>query len=144
MDADVVAVVDDDNIPLDGWGENLMVGKGVEVNYYETDLPAFDPLGATNYSELGHRGYPLQLLTKRDYARKSSKSIHVDVQADFWNGDPDIDAICRMEHSPECVFDPSYFPMAANKMAPFNSTEHLHRRLASQGLFPDAVCRPDG
>jgi hypothetical protein len=121
VDADVVAVVDDDNIPLNGWGENLMVGKSVEVNYYETELPAFDPVGATNHSELWHRGYPLQLLTKRDYAHKSRKSIHVDVQADFWNGDPDIDAICRMEHSPECTFDPSYFPMAANKMAPFNS-----------------------
>ena len=34
MKADVVAVVDDDNIPLAGWGENLMVDKEVEVNYY--------------------------------------------------------------------------------------------------------------
>jgi hypothetical protein len=51
MGADVVAVVDDDNIPLEGWGENLMVGKSVEVNFYETDLPAFDPVGATNHSE---------------------------------------------------------------------------------------------
>ena len=38
MKADVVAVVDDDNIPLADWGENLMVGKEVEVNFYETDL----------------------------------------------------------------------------------------------------------
>ncbi|MGB6767411.1 MAG: hypothetical protein WBE50_04860 [Methyloceanibacter sp.] len=34
MKADVVAVVDDDNIPLADWGENLMVGKEVEVNFY--------------------------------------------------------------------------------------------------------------
>src|SRR5271165_2217238 len=27
MGADVVAVVDDDNIPLNGWGEDLMFGK---------------------------------------------------------------------------------------------------------------------
>ena len=121
MKADVVAVVDDDNIPLAGWGENLMVGKEVEVNYYETDLPAFDPIGATNHAQLWHRGYPLQLLPKRDYGRKTKKRVHVDVQADFWNGDPDIDAVCRMEHAPECDFDPKAFPIASNRLSPFNS-----------------------
>jgi hypothetical protein len=121
MKADIVAVVDDDNIPLPGWGENLLVGREVEVNYYETDLPAFDPVGATNYPHLWHRGYPLQLLARRDYSRKSRRTVTVDVQADFWNGDPDIDAICRMEHAPECEFDDAPFPMAANKMGPFNS-----------------------
>ena len=121
MKADIVAVVDDDNIPLPGWGENLFVGREVEVDYYETDLPAFDPVGATNYPHLWHRGYPLQLLPKRDYSRKSRKAVTVDIQADFWNGDPDIDAICRLEHAPECKFDDAPFPMAANKMGPFNS-----------------------
>jgi hypothetical protein len=121
LHADIVAVVDDDNIPFEGWGENLMIGKEVEVNYYETDLPAFDPVGATNHPELWHRGFPLQLLPRRDYCRKSRRTVTVDVQADFWNGDPDIDAICRMEHAPECDFDPHVFPMASNRMGPFNS-----------------------
>jgi hypothetical protein len=121
MGADVVAVVDDDNIPLEGWGQDLMVGKEVEVNHFETSLPAFDPVGATNHPNLWHRGFPLQLLSKRDYSKVSRKRVTVDVQADFWNGDPDIDAICRMEHAPECTFDPQRFPMASNKMGPFNS-----------------------
>jgi hypothetical protein len=121
MGADVVAVVDDDNIPLEGWGQDLMVGKEVEVNHFETSLPAFDPVGATNHPNLWHRGFPLQLLSKRDYSKMSRKRVTVDVQADFWNGDPDIDAICRMEHAPECTFDPQRFPMASNKMGPFNS-----------------------
>jgi hypothetical protein len=121
MGADVVAVVDDDNIPYDNWGKNLMVGKTVEVNWYETELPAFDPVGATNHRQLWHRGFPLQMLAKRDYSRKSRRSVKVDVQADFWNGDPDIDAVCRMEHAPECSFEERCFPIAANKMAPFNS-----------------------
>ncbi len=121
MQADVVAVIDDDNIPLADWGKNIMVGRDVEVNYYETSLPAFDPIGATNYPQLWHRGFPLQLLSKRDYSSKSKRIVRCDVQADFWNGDPDIDAICRMEHAPECSFDDKYFPLAANKIAPFNS-----------------------
>jgi hypothetical protein len=121
MKADIVAVVDDDNIPLTGWGENLFIGQEVDVNYYETDLPAFDPIGATNYPELWHRGYPLQLLSKRSYGTKTRKRVRADVQADFWNGDPDIDAVCRMEHAPECDFDPAAFPIASNRLSPFNS-----------------------
>jgi hypothetical protein len=121
MKADLVALVDDDNIPLPGWGEDLLVGKEVEVNYYETDLPAFDPIGATNYPNLWHRGYPLQLLPKRDYSRKSRRRVKVDVQADFWNGDPDIDALCRITQAPECTFDPGVFPFASNKPSPFDS-----------------------
>ena len=121
MKADVVAVVDDDNIPLVGWGQNLLVGREVEMDFYETDLPAFDPVGATNHPHLWHRGFPLQLLPRRRYDRKARKRIKADIQADFWNGDPDIDAVCRLEHAPECDFQPECFPMAANKMGPFNS-----------------------
>src|ERR1700744_2007627 len=36
MGADIVAVIDDDNIPYDDWGKNLMIGNETEVNYYET------------------------------------------------------------------------------------------------------------
>lgn len=121
MNADIVAVVDDDNIPYENWGKELLIGKETEVTYYETTLPAFDPVGATNYAHLWHRGYPLQLIPKRDYSVKKKKTITPDVQADFWNGDPDIDAICRMEHAPDCKFDSKYFPIASNKLSPFNS-----------------------
>ena len=92
-----------------------------EVVAYETDLPAFDPVGATNHGQLWHRGYPLQLIPKRDYSHKSRKTVTPDVQADFWDGDPDIDAVCRMIYAPECKFDDKYFPMAGNKLSPFNS-----------------------
>lgn len=121
LGADVVAVVDDDNIPLEGWGEDLLIGKEVEVDYYETDLPVFDPLGATNHGHLWHRGYPLELVPMRDYARKTRKKVRVDIQADLWNGDPDVDAVCRLEHAPKCDFDPDRFPMAADKIGPFDS-----------------------
>lgn len=121
MGADIVAVVDDDNIPLPGWGENLLVGQEATVKWHETDLPAFDPVGATNYPHLWHRGYPLQLLPKRRYDRVSERKVRVNVQADFWNGDPDIDALCRLEHAPECTFETGCFPLAANRMGPFNS-----------------------
>lgn len=138
MKADIVAVVDDDNIPFEGWGENLLIGRETEVNFYDTDLPAFDPVGATNHSKIWHRGYPLQLLPKRDYTHKTRRKVTADVQADFWNGDPDIDAICRMEHAPECDFDPTCFPIASNKIGPFNSQNTFlsGRCLKDYFLFP--------
>ena len=121
LKADIVAIVDDDNVPLEGWGTDLMIGRKVEANAYATSLAAFDPIGATNHPNLWHRGYPLQLLAKREYHQRSREIVNVDIQADFWNGDPDIDAICRMEHAPICDFDPNFFPIVSNKMSPFNS-----------------------
>lgn len=72
MGAETVAVVDDDNVPSTGWGTDLFVGREVEANVYSTSLPAFDPVGATNYPHLWHRGYPLQLLPRRDYSDRKS------------------------------------------------------------------------
>jgi hypothetical protein len=121
MGADIIAVVDDDNIPYEGWGESLLVGTTVEANYYATDLPAFDPVGATNHGHLWHRGYPLELVAQRRYPPPEKRSVHADIQADFWDGDPDVDAICRLEHQPQCRFEPGRFPIASNKMSPFDS-----------------------
>ena len=131
MGAEIIANMDDDNIPLDNWGKNLLVGKEVDVYYYETDETAFDPIGVTNHNNLWHRGFPLQLLKERQSKYKiTRKKIKVDVQADFWNGDPDIDAICRFEHSPMCFFDDKYFPLASNSFSPFNSQNTFFSREA--------------
>tara|TARA_B100001057_G_C22857399_1_gene953183 strand:+ start:2604 stop:3515 length:912 start_codon:yes stop_codon:yes gene_type:complete len=120
LGADIIATIDDDNIPLSNWGKDLLVTKNISLDYYETKLIAFDPIFVTNYKKLWHRGYPLQLLNQRSFIKKTKK-IKVDIQADFWNGDPDIDAICRMEHAPECNFKKKYFPFSSNKFSPFNS-----------------------
>ena len=34
--ADIVATIDDDNIPLPGWGEDLLIGKETEVTQWDT------------------------------------------------------------------------------------------------------------
>ena len=121
MGADIIALVDDDNRPFDHWGQDLLLGSECLINYYETSLPAFDPVGATNVKHLWHRGYPLQLIPERDYLMMSRKKMCVDVQADFWNGAPDVDALCRMAYKPQCEFDPGFFPLGSNVFSPFNS-----------------------
>ena len=119
--ADIVAVVDDDNIPYKNWGKKLLIDKKTKTNFYKTNEPAFDPISVTNHKNLWHRGFPIQILDKRNNVKKQKKIIKPDIQADFWNGDPDIDAICRMEHHPNCKFKNKYFPLASNKVSPFNS-----------------------
>jgi hypothetical protein len=138
LNAEIIAVVDDDNIPYDGWGKDLMIGKETRVQYYNISEPAFDPVGATNHANIWHRGFPLQLLPSRNYSDRAEKTIVPDVQADFWNGDPDIDAFCRMEHSPECSFEHRFFPMSSNKLSPFNSQNTFlsGRFLRHYFLFP--------
>lgn len=127
----IIASVDDDNIPLDNWDENIIVGKEVDTYYYETDDVVFDPIGVTNYKELWHRGFPIQLLHNRNNRYKiTRKTVIPDVQAMFWNGDPDIDAVCRLEHKPMCFFDDKYFPIATNSFSPFNSQNTIFSREA--------------
>ena len=127
--ADVVATVDDDNIPYDNWGTDLYVGKEVEVDYYTNkELLVFDPLSATNQSNLWHRGFPIDLLPyKNNIEYKGKKKITPLIQADLWDGDPDIDAMCRLSFKPIVKFDTTS-PFAAAEISPFNSQNtFIHR-----------------
>ena len=136
--ADIVAFVDDDNIPLDHWGNNILIDSEVECNHYEIDSLCFDPIAVTNYPHLWHRGFPLQLLSSRNYPEPYQRTIKVDIQADFWNGDPDVDAICRMEHKPECDFDTAVFPISSNAISPFNS----QNTFIARRVIPDYFLYP--
>ena len=136
--ADIVAVVDDDNIPLSHWGKDILLGQSISVNHYPCTQTAFDPVGATNAYPIWHRGYPLQLLSKRDYTQKETRTVMADVQADLWHGDPDTDAICRLIYAPDCHIDADPFPLMSDKPAPFNSQNTFITRewLAHYFMFP--------
>lgn len=133
--AEIVATVDDDNIPLSNWGKNVLVGTQLLVKKYLGNHGVFDPLAVTNYSHLWHRGFPLQHLSTREYELQCTTEETFDIQADFWNGDPDIDAICRMEHKPNCSFEDEYFPFASDSVSPFNSQNTFLSREALKNYF---------
>ena len=138
--ADVIAIIDDDNIPYEGWGEDLMVDQLTEVTMYSTDDVAFDPIGALNeHKELWHRGFPLERVPFRNYSNKYSTSIIPKIQAIFWDGEPDVDAVCRMIYNPKCSFNSQNFPISSNKMAPFNSQNTILSRdvISDYFLFPE-------
>src|SRR3989344_3031240 len=133
--ADNIAVIDDDNVPFDDWGKDLLLGKKSEVNFYETNQPVFDPIGATNYTKLWHRGFPLQLVPDRDYSKISKRTVTPSIQANFWNGEPDVDAVCRMIYRPNCTFEDRFFPISSNAMTPVNSQNTVISRSVINDYF---------
>ena len=143
MGADVMATVDDDNIPNENWGKNILVGKEVEANLYKTELDAFDPIHVTEHSNLWHRGFPLQLVSKRDSIKVGTENILCLVQADFWNGDPDIDAVCRITQMPEVQFK-EFKPFFSKTISPFNSQNtFIHRDLIPHYMVIPHIGRMD-
>lgn len=133
--AKIVATIDDDNIPLDNWGEDVHLGKEIIATEYVSDNGVFDPFTPTNYQHLWHRGFPIQLLSQRKYDSVAKAKITPDIQADFWNGDPDIDAICRMQFQPNCRFANEAFPFFSKSFSPFNSQNTFLTRQALKEFF---------
>jgi len=120
--AQIIATVDDDNIPYDAWGRNLYVSGGArEIDIYGCETSVFDPLSVTNHKNLWHRGFPIQLIEKKNNVKLMGRNYsYVHVQADLWDGDPDIDALARIAWHPCVKFD-TQSPYMSPVISPFNS-----------------------
>jgi len=133
--AEVIALIDDDNIPYSNWFKNIYINRQIKCNEIKTNKKIFDPVGYTNHPNLWHRGLPLELVNNRKYKADKKKLIKPDIQANFWNGDPDIDAVCRMIFKPECSFKKNLFPFFSKKISPFNSQNTLIARKVIKDYF---------
>jgi hypothetical protein len=127
LGADIMATVDDDNIPYENWGQDLLIGKTIMVDSYTSNGLFFDPISTaiglsnTDYDHnIWHRGYPVQLLYSKDSKHYDNRTVDVKVQAAFWDGDPDVDAICRIANSPIVKFE-NFEPFTTKDLTPFNS-----------------------
>lgn len=126
--ADIVASIDDDNIPYDEWGENVHVGKEIVVDCWKSVNGVFDPLSVTNANYMWHRGYPSELIPTRNDVKYMGKiKRKVLVQADLWDGVPDVDAMNRIIHNPRIKLNsPELF--CSSNIAPFNSQNTFFAR----------------
>ena len=121
-EASIIATVDDDNIPYDHWGEDLLVNRVIECDIYNHPLGVFDPLSVTPCKHVWHRGYPLEYVPERLNVQYKGKALRkVLVQADLWDGDPDIDAMARLTIKPIVKFPDNLSPYGSTNIAPFNS-----------------------
>lgn len=142
--ADIIASVDDDNIPYDDWGKNLYVNQEIDIDLWESENGYFDPLSVTNHKDLWHRGYPIELVsTKNNVLYKGKIKRKVLIQADLWDGDPDIDAICRLIKKPIVKFE-NINPYGSLQYSPFNSQNtFLSREVIPQYMMLPFVGRMD-
>jgi hypothetical protein len=134
-----IATVDDDNIPLQNWGKNIYLDKNVLVDSYNTNLLSFDPLSIfKNKIKIWHRGFPLQLIQEKANLKKKKVRIIADIQANLWNGNPDIDAINRLNLNNENFYFSLKNPYTSNKIMPFNSQNTILTRnvIKHYFLFP--------
>lgn len=143
--ADIVATVDDDNIPYDHWGENVLVGTQQEVDVWESQNGYFDPLSVTDTPSIWHRGYPIEHVhTKNNVTYLGKHKRNILVQADLWDGDPDIDAMCRLTQKPIVKFSDNIAPYGSIQMSPFNSQNtFLHRSVIPYYMVLPHVGRMD-
>lgn len=137
--AEIIATVDDDNIPYDDWSDDLYVGQTKRIDIFVCDLPVFDPLSVTEHKHLWHRGFPIEYLHQRFNGQwEGTEKRKVKVQADLWNGDPDIDAICRITYAPEVEFRHIEPYGARDAFSPFNS----QNTFLSREVIPDYMLFP--
>lgn len=131
--AEIIATVDDDNLPLAGWGENLLVGQTVSVACFETELPVLDPVAVAPHDCLDpiwHRGFPHAYVGRRhEFSGPTSRDCTIHVQASLWNGQPDIDAVCRTVSEPSIRFR-DFAPFSSPQLIPFNSQNCFLSRTA--------------
>lgn len=138
--AECIASVDDDVIPYEFWGKNLLIDKEFNGKIYDPNYGVFDPLSVTSVSELWHRGYPIELVHKRFEMNEQVGSSHVLVQADLWDGEPDIDAACRLINLSPSTMITGDFPYMSLGISVFNSQNtFIHRK-----AFPHYCVLPAG
>jgi len=119
--ADIIATIDDDNIPYDDWGSEIYIGQEIAVDCWKAENGVFDPLSVTNANYMWHRGYPSELISSRNNIKYMGRvKRKVLVQADLWDGVPDVDAMNRIIHNPRIKLKVDG-PYCSTEIAPFNS-----------------------
>ena len=142
LGASVIASVDDDNIPYDNWGKDILLDKETEVDWWKADT-VFDPLSVTKHNHIWHRGFPLQLVHKRTNNYLGKKTIVPLVQADLWNGDPDVDSIERIVW---IAWRQKWRPIDFGKISPYSTPNitpfNSQNTFLSRKVFPYYSCLP--
>lgn len=133
--ADIIATVDDDNIPYSFWGEDVVLGKTVRAIQYVTEAAVFDPI---YYRKAPHRGFPLELLKIRSAEYMGFTDTVPLVRADLWHGAPDIDAVSRLMGIEDGPFSGDTDKYFSRTISPFNSQNtFLHRSvIPDYHLYP--------
>jgi hypothetical protein len=133
--AEVIVTIDDDNFirQKNYFGSHAIVGQSLSMPTYSSSdgwLNVCSFLKDRNSRKFYHRGHSLARRQGNEVVTKKEDQAKVVVNAGFWLGDPDIDAITRLATPIDVI---SYkldhnFCLARDTYAPFNTQNTaLHR-----------------
>jgi hypothetical protein len=118
--AEIIADTDDDNLPLNNWGEldfknKYTVASNVPyLNIYNLYLKT---------ENVWPRGYPLSMLSKNKKPILKVKNVNIGIWQFLVNKDPDVDAIYRLTNNKPTYFKKVAKPTVLDKgcLCPINS-----------------------
>jgi hypothetical protein len=116
--ADIIADVDDDNIPIDNWGELPFPGPHDVIN--QPDFVNIYQFFSDSF--IWPRGFPLDKVRNRASLSQQNHSLDVGIWQFLANGNPDVDAIHRLLFNQTIEFS-DHKPIVLDKdvYCPFNS-----------------------
>ena len=136
LGANIIATIDDDNIPLKNWGKNIYLNKKKKFDCFKTNLEVFDPISIFKFKEkIWHRGFPIQLLNSKQKFKKKRIFYKPDIQANLWNINPDIDAFNRAILKKENFKFKLIKPYFSDSISPFNSQNTMLSRKVIKDYF---------
>jgi hypothetical protein len=130
LGAEIFAFADDDNHPYDTWDMDASNLKCfTEVNCFIDKTLVLDPYSVTEHADIWHRGYPLDLVSQRNPIFTGKRTIKPLVIERLVDGDPDIDAVCRLPFRPMVKFQPIE-SFTTENLTVFNSQNTLIAKAA--------------
>lgn len=144
---DFIITVDDDNFPknrdfVKSHIKNLKEKENV-LTIFLSDVESkkwFNPCAFLE-NHIVHRGFPLNQRYKYKNTIKKIENIakRIVVSAGFWEGDPDIDALTRLEGNPKNTkienIQVDNFCIAQDVISPFNTQNTAFRKEIIPALF---------
>lgn len=145
--SDIISLIDDDNyIACDNYiGKNLIVGDQIEIETISSPTGWYnicDQLTDRYSRKFYPRGYSWKdRIDEVKNISTSKKKIRAVVNAGFWLGDPDLDAVTRLAAPIDVIAykRTDNFALDVNNYAPFNSQNTaIHRDIVpAYFLVPD-------
>lgn len=124
--ADIIADSDDDNIPLDSWGEDLVFKGGFKTIKNDDYVNVYKLF--TN-KLVWPRGFPLPKILNEKKSVISSEKSKIGVWQYLADKEPDVDAIYRLVNNKKVYFSgKDKFILGKGTICPFNSQNTFFRK----------------
>lgn len=130
--ASLIYETDDDNLIL-----NLTyLPENCILNSVTCQQDCFNIFAFFGHPNVWPRGYPLNKITTKNSYTLMKNAVNIPIQQGLANSDPDVDAIFRLTHSDEIIFNNNN-PVSLSKgiMCPFNTQNTFFHRSAFWGLL---------